>query len=233
MIAIRPFIPMLLIVALSRLAIAQSPPAAPPTIAVIGVGEVKEDPDIAVLTVQLWSTSASLDQAQTENEQHLADIVQIIKEHGGQPNDLRPTEVNISSPNLDQASHANWHYIRDFHLTIRDITKLEPIVAALAKKEVDEIIGIKYDTTRKAELQRIARERAVTAAHEKATHFAQLLNVRLGKPMAISDQSFVNVSMGSISGYPATSREGDGQIHLTEQVEVVFQLLDANQTSER
>lgn len=70
---------------------------------------------------------------------------------------------------------------------LRQLEKMEDVLAGIVDAGVNEVNGVDFQTTRLKELRAEARRRAVTAAREKAENYCNAAGVNLGKILHIED----------------------------------------------
>ncbi len=74
-----------------------------------------------------------------------------------------------------------------FHVLLRELDRIEGVLACLVDAGASEIVGIDLQTTQIKELRADARRRAIEAAREKALVYCSAARVSLGPPIHIED----------------------------------------------
>jgi len=75
----------------------------------------------------------------------------------------------------------------EFHVIVRDLTRLEPLLAAVVDAGADHIASVRARSSRLRELRAQARERAVRSARAKAEALAAAAGARLGAVLHLED----------------------------------------------
>jgi len=70
-------------------------------------------------------------------------------------------------------------------VTLRDVSKFEPLLTSLLKSGATHIYGIRFRTTELRKHRDQVRTMAVTAAQEKAADMAKTLGRTVGKPIKV------------------------------------------------
>jgi uncharacterized protein YggE len=74
-----------------------------------------------------------------------------------------------------------------FHVILRDLPRLEALLAGVVDAGADRIFSVHSKTSRLKEVRRQARERAVQSARTKAEDLARAAGAQLGHPLHIED----------------------------------------------
>jgi len=74
-----------------------------------------------------------------------------------------------------------------FHVLLRQLDKMEDILAEIIDAGVNEITSVDFQTTRLKEIRAEARKQALNAAREKAENYCNAAGIDLGKIIHIED----------------------------------------------
>ncbi len=87
-------------------------------------------------------------------------------------------------------------------ITVKDLSKFQPLFEELLKTGVDEIDDVTFQTTRLREAKDKARDMAIIAAKEKASAMAGAIGQTVGKAIKISEganRSSYNFRSGALN----------------------------------
>lgn len=158
-----------------------------------GEGRTTAAPDLAQVTLGVQSEAAAPADAATDSAKKSTAIVMAIKVAGVKEADIQTTSVNLS-PQLsfkDNGISTVQGYLASetLQVTVRSIDQVAGIISDSLKAGATDVQGVFYtftpETLRK--LEDTARQSAVQDAQRRATVLAQLSNVRLGKPITVSE----------------------------------------------
>lgn len=163
------------------------------TITVEGDHEIFSSPDIATISFTAKSENKDLTTAQTGVDRVVALAVDKIKDLGVLEEDIKTTYYN-SYPRYDYNQDCNQYRCVDgersliayevtqtISLTIRDLSKVSPILAAVGSAGVSDISGPNFDIENRDELMQEVRKEAIKEAKEKAKVLSDDLGVKLGR----------------------------------------------------
>ncbi len=165
-------------------------------ITVAGEGKVSAKPDVARINATILTENASLKDAQFENSQKSAAVVEYLKSKGVEEKDIRTTGYHISPqytypppcypypcPQVeDRRPKIVGYQIRNsYEITVRDIGKAGDILSGIVSAGANEVGGIVFTIDDPEGLKAEARKEAIDKAREKAKKLAKDLGRRLGK----------------------------------------------------
>lgn len=166
------------------------------TISVMGEGKASVAPDMLVINVSVSELAASTELAQTQANDKVNKVKEILKAADIANKDIKTTNVN-AYPEYDR-SNANgrkllWYRVQQ-SLTI-NVTgekfweKGGSIVTQISKIGWVNVDNTYFDLKDKVVAYQWAREKALTDAKAKAEQLAKASGVSLGKPVIITDNS--------------------------------------------
>src|SRR5262245_4446498 len=222
---------------------------APRTIAVNGAADVKVTPDRVVLTLGILSRGATLDAVKADNDTRTKKVLAYLREAGLAGGQVR-TDFLAINPNLDWgATDRRYTYDvrRNVIVTLNDVSQFERVLNGVLAHGVDNVISVRFMTSKLKDYRDQARALAIQAARAKAEKLCAELGVRPGPVQSIEEgysgdswgwdwwswywggsggsQSQVQVSM------PSSGGQGDGfdtlalgEIPVSASVRVTFLL---------
>ena len=180
----------------------------PRTLSVNGTGQVRLSPDIAYVTIGVHTQNQDAKAAVEANNAQTMDLKDALVAFGVDADDIRTTNFNIysfedySQPIEPGGEKPPLVYSVDnsVYVTVRDISTLGDLLSVAVDAGANNIWGIQFDVTDKAEAISQARELAVASARAQAEELAGYAEVELGE--------IVNIS--SYGGAPMPFAEGVG-----------------------
>lgn len=174
-----------LCLALPAAALAQIP-APPPSISVSGTATLSVPSDMVDLNVSVQTVAKTLDQAVSENDRKMKAVIAVIRAHGVGDADLRTAHMQIHEER-ERGEKIGEAVVREVHITLRDLTKLEPLMRGMLGAGVNRIGSIELGTSKAIELKDRARLEAMAAAKRKAIALAGAIDQGVGKAIHISE----------------------------------------------
>lgn len=218
------------------------------SITVTGSSEVRVIPDEVILTLGIETNDIEMSIAKNENDRIASEVIIIAKNFGIEERFIQTDYINIEPIYDDYYDYKEFHgyFIRNtIVITIKDIDKMEDIMAAVLESGVNYIHGVDFRTSELREHRDKARLMAMKAAKEKAEALANALDQNIGKPISIyENQDYWYSGSSSYWGgsygagmyqnsyaYDGMSRESEGpiapgEINITASVTISFELID-------
>jgi uncharacterized protein len=181
------------------------------TFMVSGEGKISAIPDMAVVTVGVQSSAATVQEAQDALNVNINKISAAIKQLGVDPKDIQTTNYTIN-PRYDERSPVGKTapavaparpgigvaestvatnpvnprisgYDASSHLIIkiRDINNANKVIDSATAAGANQVGGISFDFADKSKLEDEAREKAVAEAKKKASQASRIAGFNLGK----------------------------------------------------
>lgn len=161
-------------------------------ISVSGSGSAFGAPDVAVLQMGVSVLKPSVKEARQQAASAMQDVVDSMKDNGIEEKDIQTTRFSV---------HAEYDYrndrqeLRGFRVTnivtakLRDIDKTGDVLDDVIEAGGDlvEVQSVNFTIDDPDELREEARREAVEDARQKAETLAELADVKLGKPLSISE----------------------------------------------
>ncbi len=215
------------------------------TITVSGTGEIKVEPDEALLTFSVASFDRDLDTARRQHDESIRSIHALARDFGIAARDIRTDRMEMETlrelPRKDrddpELRHANpvRGYLVSKRITLRlsELARFDDFYAQLLKTGISEISSVDFRTSRLLEHRDAARELAMKAAQRKAIALSGALGQQIGRAIDIDEGN--RMSAGFVGGYVAQNSLSSvqsggesgfsaGQISVSASVTVVFEL---------
>ncbi|MBT3346082.1 MAG: SIMPL domain-containing protein [Gemmatimonadetes bacterium] len=202
-----------------------------------GQGVIQVRPDLATLQLGVEKRSPTVTQAMAQNNEAVASILQVLASAGIDEGDVLTTELNVHrtvdrSPRRgsEEQMEKEVFVVRNLvQARIRELDHLGNIIDAAINAGANEMRGLKFGLSDDREARDSAREAAVADARHRAEQLAQLLGVRLGRVLRISEQNSgggrpegMMMRMADAGSAPISV----GDLNFRAGVEVVFALKD-------
>ncbi|MBC8071377.1 MAG: SIMPL domain-containing protein [Deltaproteobacteria bacterium] len=157
---------------------------------VFGSSVLRVKPDHAALSFAVTRTHEKPAEAFAAARRAVEDVRAFLAS-----GDLGGPDVQVSRPTLRQAmrgygdklEYVGYTARAGFHVHVRDLDRLEAVLAGVVEAGVDLIEGTELRSVKLALLRGEARERALRAARRKAERYAEAADVVIGRVMHIED----------------------------------------------
>lgn len=176
--------------AMTAPALAQTPPAPPPQITVVGTATREVEPDRAVLGVGVTTERPSPADAANENAKAARTIVDAIAAAGIERRDIRTSTLSLS-PVYTQGSASAPSIIRSYRasnqvtVTVRKIEAVGPLIGKLSEKGLTNLSGPSFEVSNAEAIVDELRAAAAKDARRKAELLAAALDVKVGRVLDV------------------------------------------------
>jgi uncharacterized protein YggE len=166
--------------------------AAQQQLSVTGDAEIKVIPDQVVITLGVEVHSKVLTDARRENDTRVRSVRAAASALGVQDSDIQTDYIQLGMHYEPDGITTKYFYSRkSIVLTVRDIARMEEILAAAVDAGATHIHDVTFETTKLREHRDRARALAVKAATEKAHDMAAAAGLKVvGGPIGISSSSY-------------------------------------------
>jgi hypothetical protein len=165
---------------------------------VTGTGKVSIAPDIARIDIGIQESGSNLKTVQDSVNKKSQDLTSQIKKLGVEAKDIKTISYYVY-PQYDYTSPTQritgYQISTSYEITIRDLTKINEIIASVTSFGANEVGSINFDLSdnlKKKTLQE-ARELAVTEAKTKAEGLAKAAGISLGKIVNVTEDTPSNI----------------------------------------
>jgi uncharacterized protein YggE len=168
-------------------------------ISVVGFGEALGKPDEAQVTVGVDTFAPVVTDATAENEATIAAILDSLDQAGISAEDIQTSNYSLWAEQKygDNGPEgiAGYRISNQVMVLIRDVTKVEEVLAAATAAGANSIYGVQFSVADPAALQAEAREQALQDARQRAETLANLSG------MTVGDIQIIDEINGQIPGY--------------------------------
>jgi uncharacterized protein len=206
---------------------------------VSGTGKAMGTPDVVVLTLGVQSLDKAVAPAQRAAVDAMNRIMKVLKDAGIADKDIQTTQFNIDQQTKwdDKANTVvvvGYQVSNIVTVKIRDMGKAGSIIdqAADAGGDLIRVNGISFMVDDPSPLFKVAREKAIQNATDKAKQMAQAAGVKLGKLIYLTEStpyspvvSNAYMKMSDASGAaPAPTAISAGELQFQSTVQLVYQM---------
>ncbi len=199
---------------------------------VTGEGKVTVAPDMAILNLGVEAQAATVAEAQRQAAEAMGAVIEELDDHGVAEKDIKTQHFSIYPVKRwekDREILVGYRVNNMVTVKIRKVDDAGIIIDAVAREGGDyiRINGISFTVDDPSAYDAEAREKAIADAKAKAKHLADLADVKLGKPIYISEAGgYIPIirdypMMAMVEGAPAPTTPispGETEIRLTVQV---------------
>jgi uncharacterized protein YggE len=205
----------------------------PKTISVTGNAQVILAPDIAYISIGVHSEAKAASDAVASNNSQSQAVIDAIKGQGVDPKDIQTTNFNVyqQEKTSPTGESLGTYFMVDntVYVTIRDISKIGPILDASIAAGANNIYGITFDVQDKEAALATGRDQAMADAKTQAEQLAKAAGVTLGDVQSVSyyssspspiyyDSKAAPAGIGGGGSVPISA----GQLTLTVAVSVTY-----------
>ena len=178
------------VVLLAAAATAHATDANPRTISVTGDAQVNVVPDQVEITLGVETLDKDLAKAKADNDTRVKKIFAVARAQGLDDKQIQTDQISIEpryNDSGDRRTFVGYVVRKSVCLTLRDISKFEPLLGASLEAGANYLHGVQFSTTRLREHRDAARSMAMHAAKEKAVALAKDLGMTVGAARTINE----------------------------------------------
>jgi uncharacterized protein len=208
------------------------------TITVSADGKVTAKPDIALIDLSVVSQGKTVKAVTQDSNVKMTQVIDAMKNLGIDSKDITSTQYNLS-PNYVYPTNASpkidgYNLTQDIQVKIRDLNKVDDVLDGGITAGANQVGQLTFDIDDPSALKAQARDKAFTAAKEKAQEMSKAAGVSLGRVITFSEDSgiqppvFANYTMKAMDSMGAAvpapsiepgSKEMDLTISVTYEIE--------------
>lgn len=211
----------------------------PPSVTVIGTGEVNARPDMAQITVGVLTEAKTAAEAMQSNNTAMEKLIDLLKQQGLEEKDIQTTNFSVSPQyRQDQPRQAHepprivgYQVSNLVQIKVRKLAGLGGILDEVVTAGANQVHGISFSIAETEELLDDARQKAMESALRKAQLYARAAGMNVGKALLIQEatpnvprpvSAGVRMAMAQ-SAVPIAS----GEQSLSASVTVTYELVSA------
>jgi uncharacterized protein YggE len=166
----------------------------PRTVTVSGQGEIRAEPDKALVQLGVEARKPTLDAARAEVAKAVEAALKLTRDLKIEQKHVRTTRLNVQPEyNWDnQAKERNligYYVSRTIEVDLHDLDKLGQLLERAVDLGINQVSDPQLDSSKRHDLERAALAQAVQDARLNAEAVAKAADARLGPPRTISANS--------------------------------------------
>jgi uncharacterized protein YggE len=209
----------------------------PRTISVTGTGEVRAEPDRAIVTLGIESRRPKLDDARAEVAKTMDAALKLTRDLKIDQKLVRATRINVQPEyNWDQNARERqligYYVSRQIEVELRDLDKLGQLLERAFDLGINQVTDPVLDSSKRRDLEREALAKAVEEARLNAEAVAKASGARLGAPRTIAANSAYAPPVPMLKRAVAMAAEVDasqtyqrGEMTFTGNVQIEYDLI--------
>lgn len=168
---------------------------------IAGTGEVRTEPDIAIVTLGVVSIAKSARKALSANNTDMAALLTLLKGGGIAERDLQTSGFSIQPRYRHKKRNSNgdqeppeiigYQVSNQLTATVRDLDSLGEILDMAVSTGSNQVSGIRFSVDKPQVQRDEARRLAVADATRKANVYADAAGISLGSILTLNEQSHV------------------------------------------
>jgi len=207
---------------------------------VLGEGEARVSPDMAVITLAVLKEAATAREAMDQNNSDMAAVIAALKEEGIEARDLQTSGLSINPqyvyPNERNSEEkpriTGYQVTNSLTVRVRDLDKVGGVLDRSVSLGVNQGGNIIFTNDDPTSAMSDARKSAVEDAVAKARTLAEAAGVEVGKVLSISENAGMPAPMPMMKAMRAQGMAAEaavpveaGENTYTVQVNVTFELV--------
>jgi uncharacterized protein YggE len=204
-----------------------------------GLGKATATPDVVILSLGVESQEKNVAQAQKGAAEAMNKVMSALKNAGVADKDIQTSQFNVQQiTRWDDKQNTQivlGYRVSNTVITkIRNVDKAGSVIdsVAVAAGDLTRINSISFTVDDPTPYQKMAREKAVQAAMEKARQIAQVSGVKIGKTLYINEgASYTPVVRDNYMKYagaemapPSPTPISAGELEFQVNVEIVYEI---------
>ncbi|MFE6848999.1 SIMPL domain-containing protein [Streptomyces sp. NPDC057686] len=200
-------------------------------VSVVGHGEASAVPDMAVLNAGIEVTKATANEALDAQAAAAQAVLDAVRAQGLTNMDIRTESMSLNPVYTYSEAGAQltgYQASQALSLKIHDVDEADDVVQAVvtAGGDAARINGIVFEAEDSKGLMEKARTDAFWDAYGKASQYAEISGLRLGRPLSIDETSDAHPFNrgGEAAGRTADAPMAPGEVYGDVDTSVVFEL---------
>ena len=204
---------------------------------VAGIGTVTFVPDMVVMSITVKNSSMELHESLSQTKETILGILNVCKNFGIEDIDIKSSRINTNKEYLRENNQTEPKFIgysttQTTQIVYRDISKFEELSEEILNLNITSINQVTFDHSKKTEFKAEADLLALDDAKQSAQKIADIMGVKLGKILYISNTSispepFVGLDY-QVSYYQGNRSTGiissPGILSESKNVQVVYEI---------
>lgn len=201
------------------------------TVTVTGEGKLSVTPDQALLSVGADFKDKDAAKAKAQNDAVISKMIAFLKKSGLSDKDFKTERVSLYKSSDYQAKQDYFYASQSISITLNSLDSYEKIMEGLMEAGANTINNVEFKSSKLASYETEIRGKAVENAKKKAEDYAKALNLKVGKAVAVTDNSqtifprvYAMKMAEASSGDAQKETLAVGEIDVTTNVTIAFEL---------
>ena len=167
----------------------------PPRIVVVGEGKAYVKPDMALIQVGVVTEAESAAAAVRQNNEAMHKLLDTLKSGGIEEDDIQTSGFNVTPryqhgiEGREAPRIVGYEVSNEVTVKVRQLAEFGGILDQVVQSGANRVHGIQFTVSEPAAALDNARQEAIADAARKARIYANTAGVKVGKPLAIEEQS--------------------------------------------
>lgn len=166
------------------------------TLKVIGSASVSVQPDSAQVSVGVETQAETMEEASAQNAETVRKVIEALKNVGVADADIATNYYSVNT-DYDYETRAlrGYRVSNTLNVILRDMTSIGATMDAASAAGANSMYGVTFLSSKQAEAQDVALEKAIADAMRKAELMAKAAGREVGELVSVSEgsDSYVNV----------------------------------------
>lgn len=201
-----------------------------PLVSVTGEGIVKVVPDQVIIRAGVVHTGSSAAEVKSKNAAVMNDIFKFMESKGIPSENIQTEYLRLNKQYNYDTKEFYYSASQSISVELKSLNTYEEIMSGLMETGLNRIDGIKFQTSKKEELEAQARKEAMLDAREKATQLASAVGLTIGNAFSIHEMNMDPVQpvfrMAEMKAMDSGAEQtiAPGQMKIKVRVDVSFLL---------
>jgi uncharacterized protein len=197
---------------------------------ITGTSEVMLPADQMNFTVQIKTISATVEASKKENDKSLNELLSILKDIGIQQNNIESSPITLGKNyeyKNSERSQRGYFTLLNVSFLLKDLSKYYELINKLSSSSSFENISSNYSISDYELQNKLAYQKALKTAKEKAEYMAATLELKLGNVLEIDENEAGNNypnPFNSITIVNSPDNNISGKVTIKRSIRVKFAL---------
>lgn len=179
-------------------------------VSVDATGEVSVTPDVATISLGVFTQSATAKEAQQQNAKIMGGVMSAVTSAGIRSEDIKTVQYSVyPAYSITETTISEYDVTNVIQFETSDINRVGEMLDAAAKAGANTSFSVTFGLKEDEKAYQQALELAVKSAQEKAQKIAAAAGRSIGAPRSIAEENTSNVVYES---YAAVSDKAGGEI---------------------
>jgi len=191
------------------------------TITVSAEGKITARPDIALVELAVVSEGLTVKAVTKDGNEKMAKVIDSVKKLGIEDKDITSTQYNLY-PKYNYEGNRSPKIIgytlnQEISVKVRDLEKVEDVLDTGINSGANQVGQLRFDIDDMTKIKKEAREKAFTAAKEKAEDMANAAGVKLGRVVTFYEDGGYAPPM--YANYAMEAKSMDSAVSMATSIE--------------